>query len=260
MPITPFQSSVLKCIAVNRNPENYVAGATVINRKESTARISNDIDLFHDPEVIVQESFRIDQESLLSAGFTVETLIEQRGFIRAIAKKGLESVKLEWVSDSAFRFFPIVTDPLLGYRLHDIDAAINKCLALASRSEARDLIDILQIHRESLHLGAICYAACGKDPGFTPNIILGQISRNAKLTPELIEAENLVEKIDPVAIKKEFLLALKSAEQLIESLPAEFLGSVFVAADGSSPHIPDPTKHQPHYGTLKGAWPVLLAG
>jgi hypothetical protein len=47
--------------------------------------------------------------------------------------------------------------------LHPIDLAVNKVLALAGRDEPRDLLDTLYQHREVLCLGALCWAACGKD-------------------------------------------------------------------------------------------------
>jgi hypothetical protein len=37
-------------------------------------------------------------------------------------------------------------DALCGYRLHDADAATNKMLALAGRSEVRDFVDVLHLH------------------------------------------------------------------------------------------------------------------
>lgn len=44
-------------------------------------------------------------------------------------------MKLEWVYDSAWRFYPVEPDPELGYRLHYFDAATNKLLALSGRAE-----------------------------------------------------------------------------------------------------------------------------
>ena len=36
MPITDFQRAVLRLLASNRAPDSYVAGATVINRSDSS--------------------------------------------------------------------------------------------------------------------------------------------------------------------------------------------------------------------------------
>lgn len=41
------------------------------------------------------------------------------------------SVEIDWAADFAFRFFPVERDPLLGWRLHQFDAATNTALTLA---------------------------------------------------------------------------------------------------------------------------------
>jgi hypothetical protein len=43
------------------------------------------------------------------------------------------------------------------------------------------LLDTLDMHRDVLPLGAMCWAACGKDPGFTPLSLLGLLRRRARL-------------------------------------------------------------------------------
>ncbi len=60
---------------------------------------------------------------------------------------------------------PTVRHPLAGYALHPVDLAVNKLLALAGRDEARDFLDVLDLDRRTLALGALCWAAAGKDPG-----------------------------------------------------------------------------------------------
>ena len=81
-------------------------------------------------------------------------------------------LKIEWAQNSAFRFFPRQKDDLCGYRLHDADAATNKLLALAGRSEVRDFVDILHLDAHYLSLGALAWAACGKDAGYPPDFLL----------------------------------------------------------------------------------------
>ena len=83
---------------------------------------------------------------------------------------------IDWAADSAFRFFPIERDPLLGWRLHLFDAATNKALTLAARTETRDYVDIIEFHK-TFPLATICWAACGKDPGFTPLSLLKMMRR-----------------------------------------------------------------------------------
>jgi hypothetical protein len=54
-------------------------------------------------------------------------------------------VDIDGAADSAFRFFPIERDPVLGWRLHLFDAATNKALTLAARTETRDYVDIVEL-------------------------------------------------------------------------------------------------------------------
>ena len=79
---------------------------------------------------------------------------------------------------------PPVRDELGGFLLHPVDLAVNKTLALAGRDEPRDYADILFIHERILPLGALCWAAAGKDPGFTPLSLLELLRRRGRHRPE----------------------------------------------------------------------------
>ena len=94
--------------------------------------------------------------------------------------RGEEQVRLDWTTDSVFRFFPVQRDEEFGYCLHQADIATNKALAFAGRSEIRDYLDILQIDQDYLSLAASMWAACGKDPGFTPELLLDQMNRHSR--------------------------------------------------------------------------------
>ena len=48
MPLADFERTVLRLLAINRNPESYVAGATVFLQREDSHRQSHDVDVFHD--------------------------------------------------------------------------------------------------------------------------------------------------------------------------------------------------------------------
>ena len=75
---------------------------------------------------------------------------------------------MDWGVESAFRFFPIEPDPLMGYRLNFWDAGVNKVLALAGRVNDRDLLrdtlDIVEFDRNHLSLGALCWALSERIP------------------------------------------------------------------------------------------------
>ena len=63
--------------------------------------------------------------------------------------------------------FPIVPYDPLGWSLPPFDMATNKALALGSRIETRDYVDIVELSR-LYPLEAIVWAACGKAAGFNP--------------------------------------------------------------------------------------------
>ena len=182
MPLTAIQAEVLSLIAVHRSPESYLAGATVIHRAADTPRFSQDLDFFHDVADSIAQSADRDAATLQRAGYEVLWLLRTTTFHRAVVTASKRQLRIEWAQDSAFRFFPVQEDERFGYRLHDADAAVNKVLALAGRDEIRDFVDVLHLHKTYLSLGAMAWAACGKDPGFTPDLLLDHAGRHAAYT------------------------------------------------------------------------------
>ena len=177
MPLTDYQASLVHLLSCNRTPDSYLAGGAAILIEPNTARFSRDLDYFHDSQVRVAEAFNLDRELLESQGHSIEVDLNHPGYVRAIVGKGREVTKVEWAHDSAWRFMPTVRDERVGFILHPVDLAINKTLALAGRDEARDVLDVLHFHQQVLLLGALCWAACSKDPGFTPLSLLELLRR-----------------------------------------------------------------------------------
>ncbi|MCC6932702.1 MAG: hypothetical protein IT292_05555 [Deltaproteobacteria bacterium] len=260
MPYTKFQEKVLQLLAKNRNPESYLAGGTAINREGDSLRYSRDLDIFHDALEQVAICSKADIETLQNAGYNVEVLIRQPGFVQAIARFGKDELKLDWAVDSAFRFYPVEADKSCGYRLHDADLATNKCLALASRSEVRDVLDLIQINDSYLSLEAVCWAACGKDQGYTPAMILDAIKRNSRFTKDDLDREHLAKEINLIELKQRWTELLKSAEESLQAYPADKLGCLFIDKSGHPHSLKKTTefsKLKPHFGSARGAWPRL---
>ena len=261
MPISDLQARILKEISANRSPDSYLAGATVLHRRDDSPRFSQDLDFFHDIEDSVAESATQDAETLLQAGYHLEWLLRAPTFHRAVVAVGEQQLKIEWAQDSAFRFFPVQEDARCGYRLHDADAAVNKVLALAGRSEVRDIVETLHLHATLLSLGALAWAACGKDPGFTPELLLDQANRHASYTQTDIDRLHLREPLDLTALKGEWLAALKAARDFVTTLPPTELGCLYldvehhpVTPDAVSSAFPNLTRHT---GSTRGAWPTV---
>ena len=261
MPLSAIQADVLKLIAANRSPDSYVAGATVLHRAEDTPRYSADLDLFHDLEDSVAQSAETDAATLGAAGYEFSWLLRTPTFHRAVVSAEERALKLEWAQDSAFRFYPVQEDPRFGYRLHDADAAVNKVLALAGRSEVRDFVDVLHLDGSYLPLGALAWAACGKDPGFTPEFLLDHAARHVAYTQIDLDRLSLREPLDLGVLKRRWLAALARARTLVAGLPAEEVGCLYLHRN-HRPVAPDPTSDgfaalTRHQGCVRGAWPSV---
>lgn len=170
MALTPFQRRVCRLIARHRieSGESYVAGGAALNELLASPRLSRDIDLFHDTDSALASTWSQDRALLLAHGFDVRIVRDLPAPVEAEIALGPDAVLMEWARDSAFRFFPLVTHPDFGLTLHPIDLATNKVLALVGRLEARDWIDLILCSEQVQPLGYLAWAACGKDPGFSP--------------------------------------------------------------------------------------------
>ena len=137
MPVTPFQRKVLCVIAANRNELSHFAGGLVLHTDADSARYSHDFDIFHEAAEDVAHSSEADVATLRAAGYEVAQLAgnwtKPDTFRKARVFRGNDHVEIDWAADSAFRFFPVEKDPLLGCRLHFFDIATNKALALCAR-------------------------------------------------------------------------------------------------------------------------------
>jgi hypothetical protein len=261
MPIAPFEKTILRLLAANRNPESFVAGATVLLRDENSHRRSQDIDLFHDAAESVKNAAEADCAVLEKNGFQVRLDMIEPAFRRALVERDGSATKLEWVFDSAFRFFPVEADAEFGYALNFWDAATNKVLALAGRGELRDYLDVLHLHRRHLSLGALVWAACGKDIGYTPQFIIEEARRLTHYPVSLLAKLDLREPVDLVACKRQWLELTRDANALFDKLPAAEVGCFYLNAAGK-PVTPDPASAEfaslhRHYGSIRGAWPVI---
>src|SRR5690606_27012611 len=151
---------------------------------------------------------------------------------------------IEWARDSAYRFFPLVEHDMLGLTLHAFDLATNKVLALIGRLEPRDWVDTLVCHARLQPLGYLLWAACGKDPGFTPQGLLDQAARTARYSVEEIAALAFGgPPPDATELATEWRIALDDAREIVERLPVEQAGKAVLTPDaalyrGKAAHLP----------------------
>ncbi|MCX7008454.1 MAG: nucleotidyl transferase AbiEii/AbiGii toxin family protein, partial [Kiritimatiellaeota bacterium] len=164
MALTSFQRDVCRILAARRRNggESYVAGGLALNELLHQPRRSRDVDLFHDTEAALAATWPADRAALETAGCSVQVTREATGFVEALFTRAGQTLLIQWSRDSAFRFFPLVEDELLGLTLHPLDLAANKVLALVGRLEPRDWIDVLGCDEKLQPLGYLAWAACGK--------------------------------------------------------------------------------------------------
>jgi hypothetical protein len=258
MPLTDYQAGLARLLSQNRTFDSYLAGGAAILIEPNTTRFSRDLDYFHDSEARVAEAFAADARVLAAAGYTFKIELNQAGYVRAIVGKGDDGTKVEWARDSSWRFMPTVRDERVGYVLHPVDLAVNKVLALAGRDEARDVLDTLHLHRTVLGLGPACWAACGKDPGFTPLSLLELLRRRGRLRPEDLVRLELVEPMGLHELKAAWLAALDSIEPFVASRPADELGCLYYSAAHRGFVDPRTVKDAvPHFGRPGGVLPRI---
>ena len=256
MPLTDHQASLARLLSENRTFDSYLAGGAAILIEPETTRYSRDLDYFHDSEARVAKAFAADRELLAASGYSLAVDLNQPGYIRAVARKDGHETRVEWAHDSSWRFLPTVRDPRVGFVLHPVDLAVNKVLALAGRDEPRDVLDTLHLHRCVLALGALCWAACGKDPGFTPLSLLDLLRRRGRVREEDLARLDLAEPVDIHALKRDWLEALDSVEPFVASRPREEIGCLYYSATRQA--FIDPREASdavPHFGRPGGVLP-----
>jgi hypothetical protein len=258
VPLTEFQSAIAKLLAANRSPDSYLAGGAALHIAPNSKRYSNDLDYFHDSEERVARAFSDDQRLLVQSGYLIESLMQQPGYIRALVKRGLDATKIEWAHDSAWRFLPPIRSDQAGYQLHPVDLAVNKLLALVGRDEARDYLDIHDAITRILPLGPLCWAAAGKDPGFTPLTLLDLLRRRGKYRPEDFARLHLAEPIDLPALKQKWLADLDGAERFITGRDPAEVGCLYYSPSRAMFVEPTPGDDSvPHYGRPGGVLPTV---
>jgi len=259
VPLTDYQAKLTRLLSENRSFDSYLAGGAAILIEPSTTRFSRDLDYFQDSEVRVAEAYAADRVLLEDDGHSLEVDLNQPGFVRAVVRKEEHAAKIEWACDSAWRFMPTVRDDRVGFVLHPVDLAVNKVLALGGRDAPRDVVDALYLHEHVLALGALCWAACGKDPGFTPLSLLELLRRRGQVRAEDLARLDLAEPIDLHEMKRLWLEALDSVEPFVISRPSDEIGCLYYSP--SQQRFVDPRMASdavPHFGRPGGVLPRVV--
>ena len=268
MALTDFQRTVCRLLAEHRisSGESYVAGGVALNEIMATSRISRDIDLFHDTVEALDASWAADRQLLGAHGFEIRVLRERPSYVEAEIGRSGEVVLMEWARDSAYRFFPLLQHADLGLTLHPFDLATNKTLALVGRLEVRDWVDLIHACDRIQPLGYLAWAACGKDPGFSPKGILETAGQTARYSAEEVRGLAFAGET-PVAedLSRRWHAILGAAREIVDILPLPHLGRCVLTSTGDL-FRGDATELQAavdrdqlvfHPGRIGGAWPEI---
>ena len=219
----------MRCLAPNRSETSYAAGGAVLNRE--WPRLSDDIDIFHDTDEEIVGAADRDIETLRAAGFQAVVDIRIYGCVEArVRRNEMSETIIQWMSETKHRFFPIVRDDQWGARLHQVDLAVNKVLAAASRTKARDHVDLVFISERMSPLGPLLMAAAGKPPFFSPQRMAEEIRRRGLSIPdeEYLAVKGLPSSFTPQGLREALIKALDRADQYIAKAPPETVGTIAV--------------------------------
>jgi hypothetical protein len=269
MALTALQRRICRLLAAIRvsSGESVVATGAALNELAETARISRDVDLFHDTDEALSASWRADRAVLESEGLHVQVVRERIGSVEAEVDDGDDRARLEWARDSAFRFFPLQEHEELGLTLHPFDLATNKVLALVGRLEVRDWVDVIASDEHIQPLGYLAWAASGKDPGFGPGAILEAAARSNRHSAEEIgQLAFAGEPPDAAEVGRAWHRILATARETIAVLPPDEVGTCVLDLVGA------PVQESPsglvrmlergevryHHGSIRGALPRLI--
>ncbi|OGB95327.1 MAG: hypothetical protein A2Z31_02560 [candidate division NC10 bacterium RBG_16_65_8] len=268
MAATAFQRRLCRLIAKSRRDsgESYVAGGVALNTLLQAPRISRDIDLFHDTDDALRTTWKNDRALLARDGYDLEMIREAPAYVEALVSKGTDRVIVQWLRESAFRFFPLVEDEEFGLVLHPFDLATNKVLALAGRLEPRDWIDVHTTHDKLQPLGYLVWAACGKDPGFGPSSLLAEAGRSGRYSQvELNELAFEGSAPDARDLGAKWHRMLSEAQTIVEALPSHESGNAVLDLQGL-PYRQGPERLTAdlqehavvfHEGRIGGVWPMF---
>jgi len=264
MALTKFQYDICRLLAERRRQagESYVAGGAALNFLLKTPRRSQAIDLFHDTTEALVSSWTGDHSLLQKNGCHVQVSRESPSFVEAFVSRNTETVQIQWVRDSAFRFFPLIEDEALGLALHPFDLATNKVLAMAGRLEPRDWIDVINCCQKIQPLGYLIWAACGKDPGFNPHSLLQEIQRGSHYTQDELDTLDF-EGPSPCAkqLGEIWHTYLQDTTSIIQSLPEEEQGKAVLTKDGvlcqEIGKLFETSDLRYHRGSIRGVWPSV---
>ena len=161
--LTPLQRQLIELITSlpEATPFALAGGAALIGRGE-VARTTEDLDYFAaDPEAVAALAAALE-DALRTAGLVVAVVQAADGFVRMQVKRGEERCQIDLAHDTRIR---PPESTRVGTTVALEELAADKVLALFSRAEARDFVDVRQLV-ERFGWPRLLELAAEKDLGF----------------------------------------------------------------------------------------------
>ena len=232
MALTQLQKDVMAVIAANRSETSHMAGGAVLNQE--WPRLSDDLDIFHDTDEEIVATAKADIAALEAAGFKVTVDVLIYGVVECTVTRDGQHTILQWMSETRYRYFPLVRDAEWGVRLNTADLAVNKLLAASTRSKARDYVDLITIDARYAPLGPLVLGASGKPPNFSPQRIIDEIRRRSMSLPaeDYMSVRGLSADMTIEQLRDDLESALDRAEVYIHAVTPGLVGSLPVDRSG----------------------------
>lgn len=163
--LTSLQMDFLREFFVRDNSYFLSGGAALVGFYFGH-RETNDLDLFT-LEDSVENGFAVVNDTARNLHATVESIQTSPDFRRVLISRGDESIVVDLIREYVFQVEPRKPE-IDGIRVDPPEEIFaNKLCALLSRSEVRDLIDLMILERSGLDLEQGLSAAAKKDSGMS---------------------------------------------------------------------------------------------
>jgi predicted nucleotidyltransferase len=172
--LTQLQRDVLQKFFA-REERFFLTGGAALAGFHLGHRETDDLDLFTSTQAGVLEAGEVAlQQVAQELGATLNTLVKSPDYKRLILRRGSEELKVDLAYDP-HQFRPKVI--LDGIRIDSAEEiTINKLTTLLSRSEIRDLVDLMKLEAAGHTLEEALPHAAEKDLGLTPGALVEVLS------------------------------------------------------------------------------------
>lgn len=161
--LTPLQVRVAHLVsALEEATEFALAGGAALIARGHVTRSTEDLDFFATAPEHVSRLLPSLEEALVAEGLRVERIRDYVGYARLRVDDLSDSTTIDLCWDS--RLFPPEPSPL-GLVLSGEELAASKLLALFTRAQPRDFVDVVALSTQ-FGFDRLCELAAEKDRGF----------------------------------------------------------------------------------------------